>query len=106
MRNAQTRARYIIYSHTSCIAILCLIHGDAIIHGRGIIVIHGFGADMLSPALVEVTTGSLQPLAIKADDYFAPVNNFQVVDCERLMFREQTVPERTSSTRVWVRQKV
>lgn len=61
---------------------------------------------MLSPALVEVTTGSLQPLAIKADDYFAPVNNLQVVDCERLMFREQTVPERTSSTRVWVRQKV
>ena len=74
--------------------------GDNIIHGYGIIVIHGFGADMLSPACVEVTTGSLQPVRIKADGCFAPVNNFQVVGREKLMFREQSVPERTSSTRV------
>lgn len=58
-----------------------------------------FGANMLSPACVEVKTGSLQPVRIKADG-FAPVNNFQVVGREKLMFREQSVPERTSSTRV------
>lgn len=38
-----------------------------------------FGADMLSPACVEVTTGSLQPVRIKADGCFAPVINSQVL---------------------------